>query len=100
VRKNPQPHSYSSSRRKKKVKHATKHWVCEKVKDFLITDATNICLRKIGLPWRQKKTLLPQTIYKEVPHKTMDKKPNLHYLQGGLHDQQPCRMLEQLDQAS
>jgi hypothetical protein len=23
-----------------KVKNATKHWICKKVKDFLITDAT------------------------------------------------------------
>ncbi|KAJ1275277.1 hypothetical protein BS78_05G123900, partial [Paspalum vaginatum] len=31
VRKNPCAHTYSSTRRKQKVKNATKHWVCEKV---------------------------------------------------------------------
>ncbi|WVZ90494.1 LOW QUALITY PROTEIN: hypothetical protein U9M48_036792 [Paspalum notatum var. saurae] len=40
VRKNPCDHTCFSTRRKKKVKNATKHWVCEKVKDFLIDDAT------------------------------------------------------------
>ena len=49
MRKNPHPHSCSSSRRKTKVKHATKHWVCEKVKDFLIIDA------KLGAKELQKK---------------------------------------------
>ena len=33
--KNHFAHICSSSRRKRKVKNATKHWVCEKVKDFL-----------------------------------------------------------------
>ncbi|WVZ79720.1 LOW QUALITY PROTEIN: hypothetical protein U9M48_027268 [Paspalum notatum var. saurae] len=37
---NPCAHDCSSTRRKQKVKNATKHWVCEKVKDFLIDDAT------------------------------------------------------------
>ncbi|WVZ72592.1 hypothetical protein U9M48_021025 [Paspalum notatum var. saurae] len=40
VRKNRCAHECSSTRRKKKVKNATKHWICEKVKDFLIDDAT------------------------------------------------------------
>jgi hypothetical protein len=33
-------HACSSSRRRKSVKNATKHWICWKVKDFLIHDAT------------------------------------------------------------
>jgi hypothetical protein len=33
-------HACSSSRRKRTVKNATKHWICWKVKDFLIQDAT------------------------------------------------------------
>jgi len=33
-------HLCSSTRRKKKVRNATKNWICEKVKDFLIDDAT------------------------------------------------------------
>uniref|UniRef100_A0ACD5UIK2 Uncharacterized protein n=1 Tax=Avena sativa TaxID=4498 RepID=A0ACD5UIK2_AVESA len=40
VRKNPCDHDCSSTTRKKKVKNATKHWICEKVKDWLIEDAT------------------------------------------------------------
>ncbi|RLN36489.1 uncharacterized protein C2845_PM03G21410 [Panicum miliaceum] len=40
VRKNPCAHDCSSTRRKKKVKNATKHWACAKVKDWLICDAT------------------------------------------------------------
>ncbi|XP_047064082.1 uncharacterized protein LOC124671797 [Lolium rigidum] len=40
VKKNPCDHDCSSARRKKKVKNATKYWVCEKVKDWLIEDAT------------------------------------------------------------
>ncbi|WVZ87823.1 hypothetical protein U9M48_034399 [Paspalum notatum var. saurae] len=40
VRKNRWAHACSSTWRKKKVKNATKHWICEKVKDFLIDDAT------------------------------------------------------------
>ena len=40
MRKNPCEHDCSSTTRKKKVKNATKHWICEKVKDWLIEDAT------------------------------------------------------------
>uniref|UniRef100_A0ACD5WL74 Uncharacterized protein n=1 Tax=Avena sativa TaxID=4498 RepID=A0ACD5WL74_AVESA len=40
VKKNPCDHDCSSTTRKKKVKNATKHWICEKVKDWLIEDAT------------------------------------------------------------
>ena len=40
VKKNPSAHCCSSSRRKKRVRNATKHWICEKVKDWLIQDAT------------------------------------------------------------
>jgi hypothetical protein len=40
VKKNPCDHDCSSARRKKKVKNATKRWICEKVKDWLIEDAT------------------------------------------------------------
>ncbi|KAM0914805.1 hypothetical protein ACQ4PT_011281 [Festuca glaucescens] len=40
VRTNPFDHDCSSTNRKKKVKNATKHWICEKVKDWLIEDAT------------------------------------------------------------
>jgi hypothetical protein len=40
VKRNPYAHACSSTRRKKRVKNATKFWICEKVKDFLIVDAT------------------------------------------------------------
>ncbi|KAM0871113.1 hypothetical protein ACQ4PT_039610 [Festuca glaucescens] len=40
VKKNPFDHDCSSTKRKKKVKNATKFWICEKVKDWLIEDAT------------------------------------------------------------
>jgi len=40
VKKNSFQHTCSSTRRKKKVVNATKHWICEKVKDWLIDDAT------------------------------------------------------------
>jgi hypothetical protein len=40
VKRNPCAHACSSTRRKKRVKNATKFWICEKVKDFLIVDAT------------------------------------------------------------
>jgi len=40
VKRNPCCHACSSTRRKKRVKNATKFWICEKVKDFLIVDAT------------------------------------------------------------
>uniref|UniRef100_A0ACD5XIK9 Uncharacterized protein n=1 Tax=Avena sativa TaxID=4498 RepID=A0ACD5XIK9_AVESA len=40
VRKNPHEHDCSSARRKKKVQNGTKRWICEKVKDWLIEDAT------------------------------------------------------------
>jgi hypothetical protein len=40
VKTNPFDHDCSSTKRKKKVKNATKHSICEKVKDWLIEDAT------------------------------------------------------------
>jgi ribosomal protein L37AE/L43A len=40
VKKNPAAHDCTSRRRAKKVKNATKLWLCEKVKDWLIEDAT------------------------------------------------------------
>uniref|UniRef100_A0ACD5YE97 Uncharacterized protein n=1 Tax=Avena sativa TaxID=4498 RepID=A0ACD5YE97_AVESA len=40
VKTNPFDHDCSSTKRKKKVKNATKYWICEKVKDWLIEDAT------------------------------------------------------------
>ena len=40
MKKNPYAHQCSSTRRKKKVKNATKHWVCAKVKDWLIEDGS------------------------------------------------------------
>jgi hypothetical protein len=40
VKKKPCDHDCYSTRRKKKVKNATKRWICEKVKDWLIEDAT------------------------------------------------------------
>jgi hypothetical protein len=40
VKKNPSVHHCTSTRRTKNVKNATKFWVCEKVKDWLIEDAT------------------------------------------------------------
>ncbi|WVZ64081.1 hypothetical protein U9M48_013650 [Paspalum notatum var. saurae] len=40
VRKNLCGHNCSSTRRKKQVKNATKFWICEKVKDFIIDNAT------------------------------------------------------------
>ncbi|XP_048574562.1 aspartate, glycine, lysine and serine-rich protein-like isoform X2 [Triticum urartu] len=40
VRKNSCGHDFSSTKRKKKIKNATKRWICEHVKDWLIEDAT------------------------------------------------------------
>ena len=40
MKKNNFAHDCSSTRRKKRIKNATKHWICWKVKDFLIEDAT------------------------------------------------------------
>jgi len=40
VKRNPCAHACSSTRRKKNHKNATRHWICAKVKDFLIEDAT------------------------------------------------------------
>nr|XP_045085045.1 uncharacterized protein LOC109761194 [Aegilops tauschii subsp. strangulata] len=40
VRKNSCGHDCSSTKRKKKIKNATKRWICEHVKDWLIDDAT------------------------------------------------------------
>jgi ribosomal protein L37AE/L43A len=40
VKKNPSVHHCTSTRRTKNVKNATKFWVCEKVKNWLIEDAT------------------------------------------------------------
>uniref|UniRef100_A0A453AAY6 Transposase MuDR plant domain-containing protein n=1 Tax=Aegilops tauschii subsp. strangulata TaxID=200361 RepID=A0A453AAY6_AEGTS len=40
VRKNSCGHDCSSTKRKKKIKNATKRWICEHVKDWLIEDAT------------------------------------------------------------
>jgi len=40
VKKNPFEHDCSSTRRNMKVANGTKHWVCAKVKDFLIQDPT------------------------------------------------------------
>uniref|UniRef100_A0A8R7PZW5 Uncharacterized protein n=1 Tax=Triticum urartu TaxID=4572 RepID=A0A8R7PZW5_TRIUA len=40
VKKNPCGHDCSSTRRKKKMKNATKFWICDEVKDWLIEDAT------------------------------------------------------------
>lgn len=40
MKKNNFDHDCTSTRRKKKVRNATKFWICKKVKDFLIEDAT------------------------------------------------------------
>lgn len=40
MKKNDFDHDCSSTRRKKKVRNATKFWICKKVKDFPIEDAT------------------------------------------------------------
>jgi len=40
VKRSPCDHKCSSQRLSKKVKNATKFWICENVKDFLIVDAT------------------------------------------------------------
>jgi hypothetical protein len=40
VKKNPAAHDCTSRRKAKKVKNATKFWVYDKVKDWLIEDAT------------------------------------------------------------
>jgi len=39
-KKNPHGHSCTSARRSKVVKHATKFWVCDVVKDWLTEDPT------------------------------------------------------------
>jgi hypothetical protein len=60
VKVNTLKHACSSSRRRKSVKNATKHWICWKVKDFLIQDATlgakYLCQRlkenhKVSIPY-------------------------------------------------
>jgi len=38
VKRNPHAHSCTSARRSKEVKNATKFWVCDVVKDWLIED--------------------------------------------------------------
>lgn len=40
MKKNPSVQDCSSTRRKKKVRNATKYWICEKVEDLLIEDTT------------------------------------------------------------
>ncbi|RLN28084.1 uncharacterized protein C2845_PM05G11130 [Panicum miliaceum] len=40
VKKNPRQHTCSSARRSKVLKNATKFWVCEQVKDWLMEDAS------------------------------------------------------------
>lgn len=40
VKKNPRPHTCTSAGRSKQVKNATKFWVCEHVKNWLMEDAS------------------------------------------------------------
>ena len=40
VKTNPFPHECSSTRRSETIKAASKFWICEKVKDWLLEDAT------------------------------------------------------------
>ncbi|XP_066320176.1 uncharacterized protein [Miscanthus floridulus] len=40
VRTNPRRHDYSSARRSKEVRNASKFWICEQVKDWLMEDAS------------------------------------------------------------
>ncbi|CAN6324901.1 unnamed protein product [Urochloa humidicola] len=40
VKKNPRGHTCSSARRSKVVKNATKFWICEQVKDWLMEDSS------------------------------------------------------------
>ena len=63
MRKNPCAHDCTSTRRKQKVKNASKHWVCEKVKDWLIEDAT---LGAKELQWRIKDKYKILVHYKRV----------------------------------
>lgn len=60
---NPCKHDCTSTRRKKKARNATKHWVCEKVKDWLIEDAT---LGAKELQWRIKDKYKIHVHYKRV----------------------------------
>ena len=40
MKKNPDDHNCESKRRKGNVSQATQFWVCEKVKDWLVEDAS------------------------------------------------------------
>ena len=40
MKKNPDDHNCESKRRKGNVPQATQFWVCEKVKDWLVEDAS------------------------------------------------------------
>jgi hypothetical protein len=76
VKKNPCNHDCSSARRKKKVKNATKYWVCEKVKDWLIEDAT------LGAKELQKKLKEHHKVYIHYKRVYMGKLLALQQLYG------------------
>ncbi|WVZ87149.1 hypothetical protein U9M48_033836 [Paspalum notatum var. saurae] len=63
VKKNPRPHKCTSARRSKNVKNATKFWICEQVKYWLMEDS------RVGpkkLQWRIKDKYNVQLPYKRV----------------------------------
>ncbi|WVZ59241.1 hypothetical protein U9M48_009422, partial [Paspalum notatum var. saurae] len=63
VKKNPHQHKCTSARRSKNVKNATKFWICEQVKDWLMEDS------RVGpkeLQWRIKDKYKVQLPYKRV----------------------------------
>ncbi|WVZ50610.1 hypothetical protein U9M48_001849 [Paspalum notatum var. saurae] len=63
VKKNPHRHTCTSTRRSKNVKNATKFWICEQVKDWLIEDSR---VEAKELQWRIKDKHKVQLPYSRV----------------------------------
>jgi hypothetical protein len=76
VRKNPHEHTFTSARRSKVVKHATKFWVYDVVKDWLTEDS------RWGAKELQNK--IKEKYKVEVPYKRAYKGKEL------AHNQQFC----------
>jgi hypothetical protein len=65
VKKNPHEHDCHSTRRSGKVKCATKYWVCEKVKDWVLENPKVIAKELQGMIKDEYKVLV---YYKGVYH--------------------------------
>lgn len=76
MKKNKSEHDCYSTRRKKKVRNATKFWICKKVKDFLIEDAT------LGAATLQKKIKEHHKVHINYKRVYMDKMLALKELYG------------------